>query len=267
MMLAERHGKVLEAARDNEDYLTSAVFGHLRYVPTGPFWDDFLKRARGLPGPNDQGPSLGETLQHAGMSPSKYSQVKVYFWKEHPKHGEADLILVFTGGGIPPLVVLVEVKLWSPKSGTGKDDQLVRYLRLLEDLTAVDVLVPAEAAKFLVYLTPRESLREVQESADLVDDPDRDRPRLFRLQWQDVLEAAKETSKNHEEPFQTILSDVTEFLHKVGLDYFKGFRRDEGLPMIDVRPAPFSTVGPIRFQGFRRDSELPLIEKKKTGWA
>jgi hypothetical protein len=51
VLLAEIHGKTLEVARDNEDYLTSAVFGHLRYVAPGLFWDELLKRAKGLPGP------------------------------------------------------------------------------------------------------------------------------------------------------------------------------------------------------------------------
>ena len=34
MLLAEIHGKTLAEGRNGEDYLTSAVFGHLRYVPS-----------------------------------------------------------------------------------------------------------------------------------------------------------------------------------------------------------------------------------------
>jgi hypothetical protein len=33
MLIAELHGKVIAEAQNNEDCLTSWVFGHLRYLP------------------------------------------------------------------------------------------------------------------------------------------------------------------------------------------------------------------------------------------
>lgn len=266
MLLAEIHGKSLEAARDNEDYLTSAVFGHLRYVQPGLFWDVLLKRARGLPGPGGQESSLGRVLANAGRSPSAYSRLEVRFWRHHTRHGEPDLILLFGADGRSPLVVLIEAKLWSEKSGTGDRDQLVRYLRVLEDLAAVGVHVPADAARFLVYLTPGESLAEVADSAGRVDDPVRDRPRLFRLQWQDVLEAADEAWPGSPEPACTILADVACFLRVLGLEYFKGMSRLDDLPLLEQGFGGFYTGGLGAFNGMTREPLLDFFEVCKGAW-
>lgn len=267
MLLAEIHRKTLEVACDNEDYLTSAVFGHLRYVPPGPFWDDLLKRARGLPGPDGGEHSLGQVLAVAGHPPSAFTRLKVHFWREHETHGEPDLILVFTADGRPPLVVLIEAKLWSDKSGTGDRDQLVRYLRVLEDLDTVKVHVPAEAARCLVYLTPRESLAEVEDSAARVDDAARDRPRLFRLQWQDVLEAADAAWPGAQEPACTVLGDVARFLREVGLEYFKGMSRLDELPLLEQGFGAFYTAGLTGFHGMTREPRLDFFEVCKGAWA
>ena len=161
-------------------------------------------------------------LADAGRPSSVFTQLKVYFWRKHKTHGEPDLLLVFRADGRSPLVVLIEAKLLSEKSGTGDRDQLVRYLRVLGDLGEVDVHVPAQADRYLIYLTPRESLAELEDSAARTDDPAKDRPRLFRLQWQDVLEAADKAWPSSPEPACTILTDVACFLRELGLEYFKG---------------------------------------------
>jgi hypothetical protein len=48
MLIAELHGKRCAAADGNEDYLTSAVFRHLRSVRDGRFWSAVFKRARSV---------------------------------------------------------------------------------------------------------------------------------------------------------------------------------------------------------------------------
>ena len=191
MLLAELSGKSCAAARDSEDYLTSAVFGHLRYVPPGAFWDALLAHARGLPGLDHAEPSLAAALADAAGLPSSYQRLTAHFWRSHPAHGEPDLLLVFTAPGRSPLVLLIEVKLWAGKSGTGDNDQLARYLRVLDDLTGAGVAVPPGAAGYLIYLTPREARAEVEESLRASADPGGARARLFRLRWQDVLLAAR----------------------------------------------------------------------------
>jgi hypothetical protein len=206
-------------------------------------------------------------LADTGGPPSAFSRLKVFFWREHETHGEPDLILVFTANGRPPLVVLVEAKLWSEKSGTGDRDQLVRYLRVLEDLDAVKVHVPAEADRYLVYLTPRESLAEVEDSAARLDDPARDRSRLFRLQWQDVLKAADKACPGSPEPACTILADVAHFLRELGLEYFKGMSRLDDLPLLEPGFGGFYKADLTGFHGMTRDPGLDFFEVCKGAWA
>lgn len=264
MLLAEIHGKRLDAARDNEDYLTSAVFGHLRYVPPAHFWAAFLAAAKGLPDDAGREGSLGHTLEAGGLSPAGYERLEVRFWRKHPRLGEPDLLLLFSGGQQPPLVVLIEVKLWAEKSGTDERDQLVRYLGVLDDLDAVKVAVPREAGRCLVYLTPRESLAEVQESAALVSGPQRSR--LFRVQWQDVLVAADAARRSAPEPARTVLADIAGFLRVLGLEYFNGFTR-ENLPEVPGDLGAFYQPVTTGFRGFGRETTLEMIELQKGRWA
>jgi hypothetical protein len=271
MLLAEIHGKSLEQARESEDYLTSTVFGHLRYVPPGPFWDDLLNKARGLPSTDGREPSLGRVLADAGLAPSSYTSMSAHFWKYHPLHGEPDLLLSFTGPGRQPLTLLVEVKLWSGKSGAGADDQLVRYLRILEDLEAFGVPVSEPAGRRLIFLTPHESLAEIESSAAYFDDPVRDRDRLFRLQWQDVKAAAVRGAGGTDGLTHLILDNVAQFLSRMALEYFSGFRRLESLPRFTEDDGTFyrerNAAKPnYQFAGFIRFSELSPMAVKRGGW-
>jgi hypothetical protein len=49
MLVAEIHGKRVHEVQDREDYLTSAVFGHLRYIQPGLFWACLFGRALSSP--------------------------------------------------------------------------------------------------------------------------------------------------------------------------------------------------------------------------
>lgn len=132
MLLADIRGHSVAAAQDDEDYLTSAVFGHLRYIPPKHFCQRLLSLARGLPDGQAQ-KSLDDLIRQSGHGVSEYSSLKVFFWPRHQWRGEPDLLLSFTGIGLRPITVVIEVKLLSGKSGGG-EDQLVRYLRILDEL-------------------------------------------------------------------------------------------------------------------------------------
>jgi len=224
MLLAEIHGKYDAAIRDNEDYLTSAIFSHLRYVPPGPFWLAFCSRAKTLPIQGVE-ESLTAVLGEE-YSPTRYETLDVRFWPKSAGLGEPELAICFTGSGQAPLVVLVEVKLWSPKSGHGEHDQLMRYLRIADSIDHLMPPVPPNATVVVVYLTPREASSEVQDSLSVYGDTASSRRRLFRLQWQDVIEAISEVIPGESGIGRLLLNDVREFLRKRGLEYFRGF----GLP-------------------------------------
>jgi hypothetical protein len=224
MLIAEIHGKGMPEARNHEDYLTSAVFGHLRYLQPNIFWEDLFRQAKGLPNENGLEKSLTEVLAETGNPISRYKTLQIHFWANHPFWGEPDLLLHFSDGTAPPLVVLIEAKLWSGKSGTGERDQLVHYLRILDDLPALRPSLPRQAHRFLVYLTPRDSLDELEDSVGGSGDQERNRCRVFRLRWQDIVQLAKRQAASSEEPARTILADVTKFLRRRALVYFDSFK-------------------------------------------
>jgi hypothetical protein len=229
MLLAEIHGHGIPEAKDNEDNLTSTVFGHVRYVPPAFFWEDFLACARSIPIASSE-KSLTECLNAAGCSIASYARVRAIFWPRHAAFGTPDLILCFSGTNQRPFVLVVEAKLWSDKSGTGQYDQLGRYLDILDDLSNVDPpLASAEirnAFCAVLYLTPGESVSELIDT--LSHSARYAHERLFRVQWQDIIEAARHLLRaavpSHYH-VQMILQDVTDFLRHRGLEYFRGFRR------------------------------------------
>jgi hypothetical protein len=120
------------------------------------------------------------------------------------------------------LIVIVEVRLNSGKSGAGDDDQLKRYLELLDNRA---VFFPAwkleTSQRYLVYLTRNFSKMEMEESVELsVDAGKKDAAeRLYGLQWQDVLERAEASG----DP-RSLLVEIAEFLRRRGFEAFGGFK-------------------------------------------
>jgi hypothetical protein len=259
MLLAEIHGHVLEAASGDEDYLTSAVFGHLRYVPPTVFWEDFLAETKGWPVET----SLCKQLTVQGLSVSGYSCLKIHFWPSHSEFGEPDLVLSFSGTGLRPLVVLTEVKLWSGKSGTGEHDQLVKYVKILSDLRHLKTneSLPDGPLTALLYLTPRESVGEIEETLILLGNKPKDFLGVFRVQWQDLLAVAARATSSAEGMSQTILRDLQQFLQRRGLEYFHGFKEDAHLSPLDSHEAAFYAV-----DLFSQQPELNIFAIQRGEW-
>jgi hypothetical protein len=225
MLVAEAHGKILAEAQNNEDYLTSAVFGNLRYVAPSHFWHRFLERTKSSTA--DESP-LTKAMGHPV---SNYTRLDVAFWPFSPQYGEPDLVLRFSGSDHPALIVIVEVKLWSGKSGLEEWDQLARYVRLLDDLKSIGLHVSNADYRFLVYLTPRDSLAEIDESLATLSDEGHFRQRVYRVQWQDLLEVAGEVSCTCGGTAAIILADIAKCLKQRNLEYFDGFR---SAPLLNI---------------------------------
>jgi hypothetical protein len=77
MLHAEIHGHAAPEVQGNEDYLTSEIFGHLRYLPPSVFWDDFLSCAQGLAENGAEQTLTAYLDKKAGVSISDYSTLKV----------------------------------------------------------------------------------------------------------------------------------------------------------------------------------------------
>jgi hypothetical protein len=97
MLVAEIHRKGLEEARNHEDYLTSAVFSHLRYLAPVVFWEDLFGLGVGLAGVNEAETTPAGAIAQAAAPVSRYSELRAHFWPNHPVLGEPDL------AGVPPI--------------------------------------------------------------------------------------------------------------------------------------------------------------------
>jgi hypothetical protein len=226
VLLAEVHGHGSRDLADNEDYLTSAVFGHLRYIRPALFWSALFSRAVGIPVNGKEQPLL-EFLKAECIEVSEFSRLDAYFWPSHEIFGTPDLILCFSAEGRAPLVVVCEAKLWAGKSGVDEHDQLLRYLKLLRSLESVrprlNVLEHGKVTVALLYITPRDSLGEVLETAALCSQQPDLIKLLYRVQWQDVTDAADESQPQADRLDRLLLSDLSSFLKRRGLEYFRGF--------------------------------------------
>ena len=219
MLIAEIHGKRFAEAEGQEDWLTSAVFGHLRHIPPGVFWPDLFGRAFTT---EEHRSSLFSRICAAGIQLANYSDLSILFWKCFDQYGEPDIILQFSGGSQAPLIVIVEVKLNSGKSGTGDDDQLKRYLELLDDRSIFFTSPEGNTdQRYLVYLTRNFAKMEIEESVNLsIGAGMKDAAeRLYGLQWQDVFECAE---RNHDP--RALLKEIAEFLRRRGFEAFGGFK-------------------------------------------
>jgi hypothetical protein len=234
MLLAEIHGKYLADAQGLEDYLTSSVFGHLRYVPPSFFWKDFLRRCRSLPHEGVELTSYDYLRELTGLGIERYESLRVVFWPTHPK-GQPDLLLVFTGLGLRSVVVCVEAKLSSGKSGVEERDQLARYLQACDSLAYMQPHVPADAVSVVVYLTTHDSRGELLESLSVYGESTSARSRLYRLEWQDVLSAADESQSAEKEINLEILRDVASFLRVRDLIHFAGMTKPVDCSACDGR--------------------------------
>lgn len=209
-----------------EDLLTSTVFGLLRYLPLQDGIVPVLQQARRV-----EVGSGGEVhlAQPGSLIKDEVLGTSYRFWPRLDKFGEPDLLLeIKTQNGTSH--ILLEVKLYSPKSGKKGDyedgesengenedveepalpsrDQLARYWQALngEDYRGTHCAI--------VYLTahptaPTEDLRSSLEEARSAE--------LFWLSWFDVWAAI------NARPSSAISEDVSALLRYMRFNEFKGF--------------------------------------------
>jgi hypothetical protein len=258
MIEAELRGKVPSELQDDEDLLTSAVFGLLQYVPPSIFWPAVLMRAK-----SSKGKPFIKRCKELGADVSDYDKVNAYFWPGHKKFGEPDLLLVFSGGDQRPLCFIIEAKLGANKSGREEQDQLNRYLTVIEDSRWLGKVTGSQAPVVLpglIYLTPRAAWLELHDSIKHAPNHLAAQSKLFLLQWQDILEVAREVFPQVDEPQRSMLSHIADFLEHRGLAYFRGFSR---LPLEDITAIQIDFYSPAkpRFSGF---TEMPLETMSPT---
>lgn len=252
MLQAELAGHGNRDLASSEDYLTSAVFGLLKYVRPNVFWPDFVARATRV---NTDGlrVSLKDSLH---IDFSTYDRAAVSFWKAYTD-SIPDLTIQFVGR--EELILLIEVKFESDKGSAGDPDhdQLVRYVRLAQRLATKGI------KSAVAYLTVGDPMPDIEESImQLANSPAAER--LYGLQWGDVHDAAV-VARNA--PFANeieceLLADVAAFLRCRNLNHFCGWQPIANLPLIAPLNAKFAENEP-QFEPI----PLPeIFEIKRGGW-
>jgi hypothetical protein len=170
------------------------------------------------------------------------------FWKDCLKFGEPDLLLRFTGDAVKPLIVLIEVKLNSTKSGVGDNDQLAKYLALLDDGSTLPNWKCAEEHRYLIYLTQTFAKLELEASVLASGRPDAAR-RMFGLEWRDVLEVSASEANGG-----FLLSEVADFLKGRGFEAFGGMRQP-ALPSITLAGGGFYGSDYFKHDDFIRSQQ------------
>lgn len=172
-----------------------------------------------------------------------FARLNAIFWPEH-KSGIPDLILHFSGNHSRSVAILIEAKLNATKSGLGDDDQLARYLRVLDSLGDLRPPIPADAITVAVYLTTVDSRNELIESLKEYGDDDQSRQRLYQLQWQDLINAIDQTQPNSLLE-RLVLGDVREFLRVRNLEYFSGMESADKIPVVLEADGEFLEEEPL----------------------
>jgi hypothetical protein len=205
MIQAELHGKLFEI-ENSEDVLTSNVFGLLKYLPNDVFLN-ILDHA--------------ETLSGKKIEFDLKSYIPEFiFWENIKDYGEPDLIIKFRNKEGHELILCIEVKYYSSKSGDGENDQLKRYFEALS-------ITSKEKSCFLgvVYLTKYPSRKELEDSLYHIKQKELDdaEEKLFQLRWFEItksLENYNGVLNRHE---NLILKDLIKYLKYKNFVEFTGF--------------------------------------------
>lgn len=212
MIQAELKGKVPEV-QNMEDVLTSNVFGLLKYISRSDVFVRILSYARSL-----SGKSLLDCIDFDLNSYSK----EFHFWEQVGVYGEPDLIIKFRKDGEADLILCVEVKYYSPKSGEGDDDQLMRYFEGLMEFASLS------QSNFLgvIYLTKYPSRKEIADSLNCIGKKgitDADE-KVFHLKWSEITEAIRGQNKDSFTLGEKeILDDLLRYLKHKNLVSFSKF--------------------------------------------
>lgn len=187
----------------SEDALTAAVFGHLRYLS-----------------PSVLSAWLATALNHADPSASwvaRDSEPTVEFWptvtvadRGH-RWVQPDIVIAFQDE-----IVIVEAKLWSPKSSTKDEvDQLAREWHGITDHYRERAKVTA-----LIYLTPHAvpPRGDLEESAQALGTA---ASCLWWLSWSTLVPILEQQVASADRMSPLVAADLLEYLHEVGVARFR----------------------------------------------
>lgn len=206
-----------------EDILTSTVLGATRYLKPEMALIPFIELAFLY---NQGRTTLWERLKSEGIELRCYRDVEYIFWPCNQKSGEPDLILIFRDHvhGLDDLLLVVEAKFKSEKSGTKENDQLARYFKAVtSDLESfIEPKVSSFKGKkgYIVYLTEAEAYSEITASTEIIENRHNIKDNVFHLRWHQLRKTFEEMYPYYSSFEKTIIDDLMNFMERLGLRDF-----------------------------------------------
>lgn len=208
-----------------EDVLTSTVFGTLNYLPSEKGIIPFVENAVLY----DKNMRLWEALRDNKIGLRCYKSIKMFFWTKHTIYGEPDLILLFTDHvhHSKDLLLVVEAKFKSDKSGTGDNDQLMRYYEAitkdLHNFYNEEIKNFNGITGYIIYLTESEAMDEIAESVSEIKKNDAAyTSSIFHLRWRQLHYILINNINEFSAQEKIIARDIIDYMEKLGLGEFSG---------------------------------------------
>jgi hypothetical protein len=209
-----------------EDILTSTVFGILKYLRPDMVLIPFIEAAFLY---NEERTTLWEKLKSEGIELRCYREVEYVFWTSNQHYGEPDLILIFRNHihGFDDLLLVVEVKFKSGKSGTEENDQFVRYFEAIHN--DIESFTESSVSNFkgrkgsIVYLTEAEAYSDITATTTILQSRYSEiKENVFHLKWQQLYKVLEEMQPFYSSFEKSIADDLMKYMEKLGLRDFSG---------------------------------------------
>ena len=229
-----------------EDYLTSCVFGALKYLPPNKGLLPVLAAATN----HRLGISLGDHCEREGIELKGISEAHFIFWPRcsGPRPSVPDLVVILQGGP-HSFIVPIEVKYFAGKHGEEEDDQLVRYYQVTRTARARKAFGNDRIRRFsgellaVVYVTQFAAKHEIEATLRQLESEGQTEAykKVFHLRWQHLYTVTKRLLQSTENTSrERILADIARLLEHKHLKPFAGFPKlpselsTEALPLRPV---------------------------------
>ncbi|MCW3490219.1 hypothetical protein [Dethiobacter alkaliphilus] len=226
-----------------EDILTSTVFGAVKYLKPSSLLIPFIESAFLY---DEARTPFWQVLKNDGIDLRCYQKVEYVFWPFHQTFGEPDLMIVFQHHvhGEEDLLLIIEAKFKSPKSGTGEKDQLVRYFNAIHDKN-IEGFSEQSVADFkgqkgyILYLTESTASSEISDSEQIILRDVGEDNKIFHLRWHQLYSTIERLYSYFSDFERVIADDLLKYMEKVGLRDFSGIScPDESLYYMFSRQYP-----------------------------
>lgn len=208
---------------------------------------------------------LWERLKSEGIELRCYRDVDYIFRPCNQESGEPDLILIFRDHvhDLDDLLLVVEAKFKSEKSGTKGNDQLARYFEAVtsdvEGFTEPKVSSFKGKKGYIIYLTEAEAYSEITASTEIIESRHNIKDNVFHLRWHQLHKTFEEMYPYYSSFEKTIIDDLMKFTEKLGLRDFSGI----SLPDKSLAVG-FSMSYPVFYYGESSTCDTMLSQRYAT---